>query len=288
MNTKYISTDELVKKRVITHGSVSNKPVEGSRVHLFIEDLDISNKIDLNEFHSEILNGKSNVIITVDEILSEIDRQIERAIKWMGENETAIINITLPSLLPKIEECNESIQFKATVIKHEPFKPIWEWTPEEKYERAAKYKEMAVELVRQNRIKDAFNRFSKAVKIIISLEPIDDLELNSTLYTNLYKLRTSIYNNMAICQLKFNNYDHTINLCTKVLNRDKNNVKAMYRRGCAFGGNKNVEQAMKDFERIVHIEPTNFAAREKLKIYSELWSEAKKRSDELLKKMFPI
>ncbi|KAK0084756.1 hypothetical protein PV326_006162 [Microctonus aethiopoides] len=290
MKTHYVSSDKTVRKRVVKHGKIINKPTEGSICHLNIENIDItpSNyKLDfLTSSNSEILNGNSNIVVTIDETNCEIDRQIERAIKWMGENEIAIITINLPSSHADNNKDEIKITFKATLTKHERIKYIWEWTPEEKYSTSLRYKQMAVKLINDNRIKDAFYRFSKAVKLLITLEPIDDLELDETLFNNINKLRTNLYNNMAMCQLKYNNYDYAIDLCTKVLLRDGNNVKAMYRRGCAYGNLKNIERALNDFQKAVHVEPTNMAAWEKMKIYSELWQLANKRSDDMLKKMF--
>ncbi|XP_015113464.1 70 kDa peptidyl-prolyl isomerase-like, partial [Diachasma alloeum] len=235
---------------------------------------------EFNTEDLEILSSKPHVI--TDKALSEIDNKIERAIKRMGEHEVALITISLPSPNDSI-----TIKFKATLTKHIPTKPIWLWTPEEKYQTALKYKNMAVSLVRDNRLKDAFYRFSKACKIIISMEPIEpDLELSEEMNKKIRELRTSLYNNMAMCQLKYNNYEHAIELCTKVLQRDENNVKALYRRGCSYGGTRNNEKAIEDLQRAIELEPNNTAVREKLRIYSEKWRLAKIEADDMVKRMF--
>uniref|UniRef100_A0A6V7KV69 BDBT FKBP like N-terminal domain-containing protein n=1 Tax=Bracon brevicornis TaxID=1563983 RepID=A0A6V7KV69_9HYME len=288
MKTFYENPDGTVRKEVLTHGKIVNKPMEGSICYLTIKNLEVvpPNSLDVMTLNSGILIGRSEVCFTVDETLSEVDQQIEKAIRWMGEGEVAAISINLPSL-PRNEEFHVTIKFIATLTKIIPFKPMWEWTPEEKYERSLRYKEIAVCLINAGRIKDAFHRFSKACKIIISMEPIDpDLELPEELLKKIQVLRTSLYNNMAMCQLKYDNYEHAIDLCTKVLQRDENNVKALYRRGCAYGGLKNLEKAVADFQRAVEIEPNNTAAKEKLRIYGEKWRIMKKESNDMVKRMF--
>lgn len=288
MKTNYVSFDKSVEKTVIKHGKISNKPQDGSVCCLLIEDVEtIPQGINLQEYHSEILTGNKTVQWTIDESISELDRQIERAIKWMGENEVAFVKIVLPAL-PDQEQCqkNNLLKFKLTLTEHKPIKPIWDWTPQEKYDKALKKKEIGVELVNKSRTKDAFYKFSKAVKLIISMEPIQDLDLDDNLNNKINNLRISLYNNMAMCQLKYNNYDNTIELCNKVLMRDKNNVKALYRRGCAYGGTKNIEKALDDFKNAHNIEPTNNAVKTKLLIYQEKWKQAEKTTTEMIKKMF--
>ncbi|XP_044006297.1 peptidyl-prolyl cis-trans isomerase FKBP4-like [Aphidius gifuensis] len=288
MKTNYCSSDKSVEKTVIKHGKISNKPQDGSICSLLIEDVQtIPQDIDLQQYHSEILTGNSTVQLTIDESSSQLDRQIERAIKWMGDNEVALVKIVLPALSDQ-EECpkNNQLKFKITLIDHKPVKPIWDWTPQEKFDKALERKETGVELVNKSRTKDAFYKFSKAVKIIISMEPIKDLNLDDNLNNKINDLRVSLYNNMAMCQLKYNNYDHTIELCNKVLMRDKNNVKALYRRGCAYGAITNVEKALDDFKYAHHIEPQNNAVKSQLLIYQEKWKKAEKETKDIIRKMF--
>lgn len=284
MKGQYISSDELVKKTVIQHGKLI-KPQDGSVCSLLIEDVQtFPEGVNLQAYNSDILTGNPEITMTVGESLSEVDRQIERAVKWMGESEVAVISVVL-SPLPE-EETSYLVKLKVTLTQHKPFKPIWQWTPEEKFDCALKYKVVASDLMKRLGIKDAFHRYSKAVKIIISMEPIDDLELDEEFKKKISDLRLNLYNNMAMCQLKCNNYDHTITLCTKVLQKDENNVKALYRRGCAYGEQKNVEKALNDFQRAYEIEPFICDVRRKFLNYQKKWTEAKEKSDDIVKKMF--
>ncbi|XP_008560575.1 peptidyl-prolyl cis-trans isomerase FKBP4 [Microplitis demolitor] len=284
MKLHYLSSDNVVEKIVTTPGNILNKPTEKSICQLKISDIK-PGSLDPGELNSRLLHP-GEIALVIGEADSEVDRQIERAIKWMGEGESAVVNMKLHS--EKSESPALEISLTLSLIKHEPFKPIWDWTPSEKYLTASEYKERALKLMQENRIKDAFIRFSKAVSLLITLEPINDLELPEDLLRDISNLRSNLYNNMAMCQLKYDNYEHVISLCTKVLARDKNNVRAMYRRGCAFGSMKNIENALNDFQKAAHIEPANTLVWKKMITYSKLWEEAAKKSDDLLKRMFKI
>lgn len=280
------SADKVVKKLVIQAAAFSRKPTERAICHLIIENISVNNEPVKNlqeRFQSEILDGSIEKVIVIGDANAEIDKQIERAIQMMMISEKSRITVLMPG---EIIEEPISVQFEATLTKFEPFKPIWEWTPREKYDIAFKYKEAGVQLFKEDRCVDAFHKFSKACKLLITLEPIFDLELEQTLEDNINSLRLVLYNNMAGCQLNRKNYEHTISLCTKVLQKDGNNVKALYRRGIAHGNLKDIEKAAADLKQAVSLEPHNRAAKEQYQIYNAKVQEANQRFNNMVKKMF--
>ncbi|XP_025261777.1 peptidyl-prolyl cis-trans isomerase FKBP4-like [Camponotus floridanus] len=200
--------------------------------------------------------------------------------------EKSLVTITIPA---KQSEDNSEfiiVKFEITLIKCERNKPIWEWTAEEKYKIALRYKERGVELFKDSRITDAFYKFSRACKLLITLEPIADLDLDKQLESSINELRLALYNNMAMCHLSRKNYKHTITLCTKVLYKDKNNVKALYRRGVAYGNMNNNERAVVDMKEILILEPNNNAAKEQFNIYNTRLQESIQKSNDMMRKMF--
>jgi len=172
------------------------------------------------------------------------------------------------------------------LISCERHKSIWEWSAEEKYEVALKYKEKGTELFKDSRITDAFRKFSKACKLLITLEPIADLELDKQLEYNINDLRLALYNNMAICHLKRYNYQHVVSLCTKVLDKDGNNVKALYRRGVAYGSMGDNEKAIADLKVVLTLESNNHSAKEQFDVYNTRLQESIQRNKDMMKRMF--
>ncbi|XP_031831554.2 tetratricopeptide repeat protein 9C [Nomia melanderi] len=280
------STDKIVRTDIIKFGQYSKKLTECASCEVVIENLQVTNASveDLKEkFNSNILDGANEKLIVIGEENCEIDYQIERVIQMMNifEQRLVTLNISLENMdQPLI------IKFEITLTKMQPHNPIWEWTPETKYSIALKYKETGVDLFKQRRWVDAFRKFSRACKILITLEPIPDLELEKSLENNINNLRLILYNNMAGCQLNHKNYEHTISLCTKVLNKESNNVKALYRRGVAYGNLKDVEKAVTDLKKAVILEPNNRAAKEQLLIYDAKLQEANQKFEDMVRRMF--
>lgn len=283
--TTWESADKLVKKEIIRGGQFSNKPIELSVCAIHVanpQSLDLSIKQMKEELHSEIIDEDSKKVIVIGDACSYVDRYVERAIEMMSLNEQSLITVQFPPDDMRAETIVLSLE--VTLEKVEFHKPIWEWSAEEKYQTALKYKEKGVELFKAKRYVDAFHRFSKACKILITLEPIQE-EANETM-KNIHTLKYILYNNMAECQLIRENYELTITLCNKVLTRDENNVKALYRRGVAYGSSKDYEKAVNDLKIVVSLEPKNKKAQEKFNVFNERWRVSIQGYENIVRKMF--
>ncbi|XP_078041901.1 tetratricopeptide repeat protein 9C [Augochlora pura] len=283
----WVSADKKVTTNVIVPARYSKKATECASCELIIENIQVTNAPieDLKEkYNSVILDGIIKKSLVIGEANCDIDRLIERAIQIMNicEKREVILNVT--------ENADKTlvIKFEMTLTNMLPYKPIWEWTPETKYSIALKYKETGVNLFKEHRWVDAFHKFSKACKILITLEPIADLELEKSLENDINSLRLVLYNNMAGCQLKRENYEYTISLCTKILSKESNNVKALYRRGVAYGCLNNVENAVADLKIAISLEPSNRAAKEQFLIYDAKLQEANQRFQDMVKRMFKV
>lgn len=283
------SPDKSIKKNVLKPGMFSKKPTECSTCNITIQKINVTgiSKDDLKEkYYTEILNDECEKTLIIGEASAEIDKKIERAIQMMNIFEKSHVTITMKQ--SKDSDKPVTVEFDITLTECKRHKPIWEWSPEEKYNVALKYKEKGVELFKDSRIVDAFHKFSRACKILITMEPIPDpdLELSEQLESNINDLRLALYNNMATCQLSQNNYEHTVTLCSKILDKDKNNVKALYRRGVAYGSMKDNEKAVADLKVALKLEPNNHTVKEHFAIYNARLQESVQRSNDMVKKMF--
>lgn len=283
------SADESITKNVLKLTVYTKKPTERSTCNVLIDKLNVirASNEDLREkYYTDILDGEGEKTLIIGEANAEIDRKIEAAICMMNINEKSLVTIIVPAKQSEDNSEFITIKFEITLIKCERHKPIWEWNAEEKYKIALRYKERGVKLFKDSRITDAFYKFSKACKFLITLEPIADLELDKQLESNINNLRLALYNNMAMCHLSQKNYKHTITLCTKILYKDKNNVKALYRRGVAYGNMNNNEKAIVDIKEVLTLEPNNNAAKEQFNIYNIRLQESIQRSNNMVRKMF--
>lgn len=71
-------------------------------------------------------------------------------------------------------------------------------------------------------------------------------------------------NNMALCDLKRQEWSRVIEATTEILHRNPSNTKALYRRGVARAGHGKLQDAQQDLRKAIEIEPGNEDARRKL------------------------
>lgn len=283
------SSDKSIKKNMLKPGVFSKKSTECSTCNIIIQKINVTgiSKDDLKEkYYTEILDSECEKVLIIGEASAEIDKRIERAIQMMNIFEKSHVTITMEQ--SKGNNKFVTVEFEITLTRCERHKPIWEWNAEEKYNLALKYKEQGVKLFKDSRIIDAFHKFSRGCKILITMEPIPDpdLELNKQLEFNINDLRLALYNNMATCQLSQNNYEHTVALCSKILDKDKKNVKALYRRGVAYGSMKDNEKAVADLKVALTLEPNNYTVKEHFITYNTRLQESIQRSNDMVRKMF--
>ncbi|XP_051166553.1 uncharacterized protein LOC127284885 [Leptopilina boulardi] len=290
---KWQSEDKIVTKEILKKNNFTDKPTERAVCQLKIGKIDeIQFTIDklMSKFPSDIIYESNEKTWILGDGCTELDRQIERAIPTMFIDETSLITVKIVSNNKNDKTENENIvKFELTLVNFQSFKPIWQWTPEEKYEIALNYKESGVKLFKLTRYIDAFYKFSKACKILITLEPINDLNIvddNKNLLKNIHNLRIHLYNNIAECHMHRENYDYVIILCNKVLNCDVNNVKALYRRGVAYGNLQNFDNAVEDLKKVLQLEPNNFLVKAKFHFYKQQSQIENKKYEEMVKRMF--
>ncbi|XP_012257843.2 tetratricopeptide repeat protein 9C [Athalia rosae] len=275
---------DSVEKDILIDAPFSRKSTERSSCVIRIEDVKISPGLTHEKLCSDYLEQSSTErVIIIGDATTRIDQHIERIIQTMFIGETSMVRIKLVSF-----ENDQSLEFKIALNSCEIKTPIWEWTLQEKYKVALEYKEAGVGLHKSARIVDAFHKFSQACKVLITLEPIEDIEMSEQLREDIQNLRKVLYNNMAECHLIRKNFEHTISLCNKVLQRDKNNVKAIYRRGVAYENLRDYENALVDMEQVVSVQPKNTIARQKLVAYRQKVHEAKRKSDDIVRRMFSL
>jgi len=282
----YQSTDKLIKKEIMRAGEFSTKPTELSTCHILVENLqclDMTIQQIKDDLHSAIIDENADKVITIGDACSAVDRLLERAIQTMSLGEQSLVTVEVP--LDDLENKTVVLSIRITLKKAELFKPIWEWSTQEKYNTALKYKQKGVELFKGKRYVDAFHKFSKACKILITLEPIEDKE---PILQKVTELKYILYNNMAECQLIRENYEHVLTLCNKILIKEENNVKAIYRRGVAHAGLRNFEQAANDLKTVITLEPKNKVALEKYNIYNEKWHQSVQGYENMVRKMFKV
>jgi pentatricopeptide repeat protein len=81
---------------------------------------------------------------------------------------------------------------------------------------------------------------------------------------SFYKTVGTCYNNMAACHIKNGNWEKAVKACDKVLEKQPNNAKALFRRGQSNLALKNLDKAETDLRKAIQIEPNDVGIRNEL------------------------
>ena len=81
--------------------------------------------------------------------------------------------------------------------------------------------------------------YNEAIESLEKMESLDDNE-------EMQKLRISCLQNASICHNSMGHFAQTVDKCTKVIQLDKNAVKAFYLRSVAHTKLQNFEEALTD------------------------------------------
>lgn len=225
----------------------SPRPKENSNCQVKISSIkklfDIPSEYFEKHFQGRIVIGEGNSVIDRGLDLCLQAMQLNHVVKfslWNKEPENTI----LAECLIKLEQ----FSFEDNILH---------WPDNKKLTIATHHKSIGVELFKIKRNKDAFYRFSKAFKILKCIDNEND---------DVKNLIINLYNNMAQCHLLERNFVTVVELCSKLLEFDPENVKALYRRGNAYFELNQFSVSSEDFTKVLELEPFNNIAKERLLI----------------------
>lgn len=211
-------------------------PTINSTCKILINKLTKSGSDGADNLDSEYLLKEGEVNINLEEVDSRLDREFIQFLLKTKLDDTVTFRTN-----------GLSVELKLVDIHYSP--SIHEMTDEDKVSRAKQHKEKGSALFKQNKYEDAFHRFRTSVQYLIFLNDKSTGDADDT-----YAM---LCNNMAICQMKFNNHQHAIDLCCKALRVDKTNVKALYRRAVCYTELKRWEEAYADLTLALSKESEN-------------------------------
>ncbi|RWS30515.1 AH receptor-interacting protein-like protein [Leptotrombidium deliense] len=131
-------------------------------------------------------------------------------------------------------------------------KEIWQMEDNEKIDSIPRLRESGNKLYNEKKYEEASAKYGKAIAIIdqlMSKEKPHDEEWN-----NYDLMKVPFLSNYSQCQFLLGNFYSAIEHSTEVINRDANNVKAYFRRAKAHCNVWNIEDAKKDFEKVVQLD----------------------------------
>ncbi|XP_008066968.1 FK506-binding protein-like [Carlito syrichta] len=129
----------------------------------------------------------------------------------------------------------------------------WELETSEKEALAREERARGTELFRAGNPEGAARCYGRALRLLLTLPPPGPPE------------RTVLHANLAACQLLLGQPQLAAQSCDRVLEREPDHLKALYRRGVAQAALGNLEKAAADLKKVLAIDPQNRAAQEELR-----------------------
>ncbi|XP_027976420.1 FK506-binding protein-like isoform X2 [Eumetopias jubatus] len=128
----------------------------------------------------------------------------------------------------------------------------WELEAGEKEALAREERARGTELFRAGNPEGAARCYGRALRLLLTLPPPGPPE------------RTVLHANLAACQLLLGQPQLAAQSCDRVLEREPDHLKALYRRGVAQAALGNLEKATADLRKVLAVDPKNRAAQEEL------------------------
>uniref|UniRef100_T1J6F3 peptidylprolyl isomerase n=1 Tax=Strigamia maritima TaxID=126957 RepID=T1J6F3_STRMM len=173
---------------------------------------------------------------------------------FQNENNSSSID----SLMNKPEPLTFTIELLKAELPGEYTQESWIMNDKDKLISVPQLREEGNRLYRQQQYEAAAKKYSEALgrleQLVLKEKPGDEE------WNELDKMKIPLLLNYSQCQLLQNEYYSVIEHTTTVLEKDENNVKALFRRAKAHVGAWNPTEARYDFEKIFELDPSLTAA----------------------------
>ncbi|KAL0346133.1 UNVERIFIED_CONTAM: peptidyl-prolyl isomerase [Sesamum radiatum] len=199
----------------------------------------------------------------------QIHEGLDRAVMTMKKGEEAVVKISSEFLnAPKDERLSSASSFLYDIklIDFVKEKPFWKMDVQERITSCEAKKHEGNILFKAGKFQLASKNF---VNLLTPLQASKYIEYSHSLSEDqkhkANTLRLTCYLNDAACKLKLGEDQEASRLCTKVLQLDPCNVKALFRRSQAYMRTSDLEKAEEDINRALAIDPNNKDFKIKLK-----------------------
>ncbi|XP_022761816.1 peptidyl-prolyl cis-trans isomerase FKBP65-like isoform X2 [Durio zibethinus] len=248
-----VTKDKKVLKKILKEGEGYDRPNDGAVVQVKLIGKLEDGKIFVKKGHDE-----EPFEFKIDE--EQVIDGLDKAVKTMKKGEHALITIQPEYAFGSSESqqelaivpANLTVYYEVEMVSFVKEKESWDMKTEEKIEAAGKKKEEGNALFKAGKYERASKRYEKAVKFIEYDSSFSDEEKQQT---KLLKVTCNLNN--AACKLKLKDYKEAEKLCTKVLELDNRNVKALYRRAQAYIQLVDLDLAEVDIKKAMEIDPDN-------------------------------
>ncbi|KAM2009205.1 hypothetical protein FF1_003781 [Malus domestica] len=279
-----VTDDKKVIKKILKEGEGYERPNEGAVVKLKLTGKLQDGKEFLKKGHVE---GEDLFEFKTDE--EQVIDGLDRAVQTMKKGEVALLTIAPEYAFGSVEfqqelavvPPNSTVNYEVELVSFEKDKESWDMNTEEKIEAAGKKKEEGNALFKAGKYARASKRYEKAVKYIDY-----DTSFGEEEKKQAKVLKVACNLNDAACKLKLKDYKQAEKLCTKVLELEGRNVKALYRRAQAYIQLADLDLAELDIKKALEIDPNNRDVKLEYKTLKENMKEYNKKEAKFYGNMF--
>jgi len=278
-----IGDDKKILKKVLKEGEGYERPNEGAVVTVKITGKLQDGTVFLKKGHDE----QEPLEFKTDE--DAVIEGLDRAVLNMKKGEVALVTIPPEYAYGSTESkqdlavvpANSTVIYEVELVSFVKDKESWDLNNAEKIEAAGAKKEEGNALFKLGKYARASKRYEKAAKFIDYDTSFgeDEKKLSK-------QLKITCNLNNAACKLKLKDYKQAEKLCTKVLELDSRNVKALFRRAQAYTQLADLELAEVDIKKALEIEPDNRDVKLTYKTLKEKIKEINKKDAKFYSNMF--
>lgn len=278
-----ITKDKKVLKKTLKEGEGYERPNDGAVVQVKL----IGKLQDGTVFVKKGHDDEQPFEFKIDE--EQVIYGLDKAVMNMKKGEVALVTIhpeyafgssgstqDLATVPP-----NSNVYYEVELVSFVKEKESWDLNTPEKIEAAGKKKEEGNALFKAGKYERASKRYEKAIKYIEYDSSFSDEEKQKT---KVLKVTCNLNN--AACKLKLKDYKQAEKLCTKVLELDSRNVKALYRRAQAYIQLVDLDLAEMDIKKALEIEPDNRDVKIEYKILKDKVREYNKKDAQFYGSIF--
>ncbi|XP_073003060.1 70 kDa peptidyl-prolyl isomerase-like [Typha latifolia] len=278
-----IGDDKKILKKILKEGEGYERPNEGSVVTVKLIGKLQDGTVFLEKGHGEEIPFE----FKTDE--EQVIDGLDRAVMTMKKGEVALVTIPPEYAFSSTESkqdlavvpANSTLIYEVELVSFVKEKESWDLNNAEKIEAAGKKKEEGNVLFKLGKYERASKRYEKAAKFVEFDSSFSDDEKKQS-----KALKVTCNLNNAACKLKLKDYKQAEKLCTKVLEVDSRNVKALYRRAQAYIQLIDFDLAELDIKKALEIDPHNRDVKLEYKTLKEKVKEYNKRDAKFYGNMF--
>ncbi|KAK9944699.1 hypothetical protein M0R45_010255 [Rubus argutus] len=258
-----LTDDKKVIKKILKEGEGYERPNEGAVVKVKLIGKLQDGKEFLKKGHGE---GEEPFEFKTDE--EQVIDGLDRAVVTMKKGEAVV-------------PPNSTLYYEVELVSFVKDKESWDMNTPEKIEAAGTKKEEGNAFFKAGKYAKASKRYEKAVKYIEYDTSFAEEEKKQA-----KALKVVCNLNDAASKLKLKEYKQAEKLCTKVLELEGRNVKALYRRAQAYIQLADLDLAELDIKKALEIDPNNRDVKLEYKTLKEKMKEFNKKEAKFYGNMF--